>query len=93
MVGAAALPAWSPRPHRSPSGPLDSSRREGAALWSSLRGQVVDWLVPNNEILKRDGVKKTPPRARAHYAKIVGDVVPAEKIDTSSARRRCCRSS
>jgi 3-oxosteroid 1-dehydrogenase len=38
--------------------------------------------IPNNEILKRDGVKDTPEAARTYLHKIIGDVVPAEKIDT-----------
>ena len=38
--------------------------------------------LPNNEILERDGVKDTPEAARTYLHSIIGDVVPAEKIDT-----------
>ncbi|WP_029110849.1 3-oxosteroid 1-dehydrogenase [Mycobacterium sp. URHD0025] len=48
-----------------------STARSGGGVW-----------IPNNEILKRDGVKDTPDAARTYLHKIIGDVVPAEKIDT-----------
>ncbi len=48
-----------------------STARSGGGVW-----------IPNNEILQRAGVKDTPEAARTYLHKIVGDVVPAEKIDT-----------
>lgn len=48
-----------------------STARSGGGVW-----------IPNNEVLKRDGVKDTPDAARKYLHTIVGDVVPAEKIDT-----------
>ena len=48
-----------------------STARSGGGVW-----------IPNNEILQRDGVKDTPEAARTYLHTIVGDVVPAEKIDT-----------
>ncbi|OMC31019.1 3-ketosteroid-delta-1-dehydrogenase [Mycobacterium sp. GA-1841] len=48
-----------------------STARSGGGVW-----------IPNNEILQRDGVKDTPDAARTYLHKIIGDVVPAEKIDT-----------
>lgn len=48
-----------------------STARSGGGVW-----------IPNNEILKRDGVKDTREAARTYLHKIIGDVVPAEKIDT-----------
>ncbi|MFV8049128.1 3-oxosteroid 1-dehydrogenase [Mycobacterium sp. 48b] len=48
-----------------------STARSGGGVW-----------IPNNEILKRDGVKDTADAARTYLHKIIGDVVPAEKIDT-----------
>jgi 3-oxosteroid 1-dehydrogenase len=48
-----------------------STARSGGGVW-----------IPNNEILKRDGVKDTPEAARTYLHEIIGDVVPAEKIDT-----------
>ena len=48
-----------------------STARSGGGVW-----------IPNNEILKRDGVTDTPEAARAYLHAIVGDVVPPEKIDT-----------
>ncbi|OBC16660.1 3-ketosteroid-delta-1-dehydrogenase [Mycobacterium sp. 852013-50091_SCH5140682] len=48
-----------------------STARSGGGVW-----------IPNNEILKRDGVKDTRDAARTYLHAIVGDVVPAEKIDT-----------
>ena len=38
--------------------------------------------IPNNEILERDGVKRHPEAARTYLHSIIGDVVPAERIDT-----------
>src|SRR5690349_21840019 len=48
-----------------------STARSGGGVW-----------IPNNEILKRDGVKDTPEAARTYLHKIIGDAVPAEKTDT-----------
>lgn len=48
-----------------------STARSGGGVW-----------IPNNEILKRDGVKDTADAARKYLHTIIGDVVPAEKIDT-----------
>ncbi len=48
-----------------------STARSGGGVW-----------IPNNEILKRDGVKDTAESARTYLHTIIGDVVPAEKIDT-----------
>jgi 3-oxosteroid 1-dehydrogenase len=48
-----------------------STARSGGGVW-----------IPNNEILERDGVKDTPEAARTYLRSIIGDVVPAEKIDT-----------
>lgn len=48
-----------------------STARSGGGVW-----------IPNNEILQRDGVKDTADAARAYLHNIIGDVVPAEKIDT-----------
>lgn len=48
-----------------------STARSGGGVW-----------IPNNEVLKRDGVKDTPEAARTYLHTIIGDVVPAEKIDT-----------
>lgn len=48
-----------------------STARSGGGVW-----------IPNNEVLKRDGVKDTPDAARTYLHSIIGDVVPAEKIDT-----------
>lgn len=39
-------------------------------------------LIPNNEVLKRDGVKDTPEAARTYLHGIIGDVVEPERIDT-----------
>jgi hypothetical protein len=38
--------------------------------------------IPNNEILKRDGVSDTAEAARTYLHAIIGDVVPPERIDT-----------
>src|SRR3954447_4843599 len=48
-----------------------STARSGGGVW-----------IPNNEVLRRDGVEDTPEAARRYLHAIVGDVVPAEKIDT-----------
>jgi 3-oxosteroid 1-dehydrogenase len=48
-----------------------STARSGGGVW-----------IPNNEILKRDGVTDTADAARSYLHTIVGDVVPPEKIDT-----------
>ena len=48
-----------------------STARSGGGVW-----------IPNNEILERDGVTDTREAARTYLHTIIGDVVPAEKIDT-----------
>jgi len=48
-----------------------STARSGGGVW-----------IPNNEILKRDGVTDTREAARTYLHTIVGDVVGPEKIDT-----------
>ncbi|KRD11900.1 3-ketosteroid-delta-1-dehydrogenase [Mycobacterium sp. Root265] len=48
-----------------------STARSGGGVW-----------IPNNEILKRDGVKDTAEEARRYLHAIIGDAVPADKIDT-----------
>ncbi len=48
-----------------------STARSGGGVW-----------IPNNKILKRARVKDTEEAARTYLHTIVGDVVPAEKIDT-----------
>ncbi|KKE99351.1 3-ketosteroid-delta-1-dehydrogenase [Mycolicibacterium obuense] len=48
-----------------------STARSGGGVW-----------IPNNEILKRDGVSDTREAARTYLHSIIGDVVPPEKIDT-----------
>jgi 3-oxosteroid 1-dehydrogenase len=48
-----------------------STARSGGGVW-----------IPNNEVLRRDGVRDTPDAARDYLHAIVGDVVPAERIDT-----------
>ncbi|MGI9126540.1 MAG: FAD-dependent oxidoreductase, partial [Mycobacterium sp.] len=48
-----------------------STARSGGGVW-----------IPNNEILKRDGVADTADAARTYLHTIIGDVVPPEKIDT-----------
>src|SRR5690606_12186248 len=53
-----------------------STARSGGGVW-----------IPNNEVLKRDGVTDTPEEARRYLHALVGDVVPAEKIDTYLDRR------
>src|ERR1700735_5120777 len=48
-----------------------STARSGGGVW-----------IPNNEILKRDGVKDTAQAARTYLHGIIGDVVEAQRIDT-----------
>jgi len=48
-----------------------STARSGGGVW-----------IPNNEVLQRDGVRDTDADARRYLHAIVGDVVPAERIDT-----------
>jgi 3-oxosteroid 1-dehydrogenase len=48
-----------------------STARSGGGVW-----------IPNNVILKRDGVEDTPAAAAKYLHTIVGDVVPADRIDT-----------
>jgi 3-oxosteroid 1-dehydrogenase len=48
-----------------------STARSGGGVW-----------IPNNVILKRDGVKDSPAAAAEYLHSIIGDVVPAERIDT-----------
>jgi 3-oxosteroid 1-dehydrogenase len=48
-----------------------STARSGGGVW-----------IPNNEILKRDGVTDTEDAARTYLHTIIGDAVPPEKIDT-----------
>ena len=48
-----------------------STARSGGGVW-----------IPNNEILKRDGVTDTPEAARTYLHGIIGDVVEPERIDT-----------
>lgn len=48
-----------------------STARSGGGVW-----------IPNNEILKRDGVTDTAEAARTYLHTIIGEVVAPEKIDT-----------
>ncbi len=48
-----------------------STARSGGGVW-----------IPNNRVLQRDGVTDSKDAARTYLHTIVGDVVPAEKIDT-----------
>src|SRR5881227_1849764 len=48
-----------------------STARSGGGVW-----------IPNNEVLRRDGVSDSPEAARTYLHSIVGDVVPAERNDT-----------
>ncbi len=48
-----------------------STARSGGGVW-----------IPNNEVLKRDGVKDTADAARTYLHTIIGDAVEPEKIDT-----------
>ena len=52
-----------------------STARSGGGVW-----------IPNNEALVADGVDDTPEAARDYLHAIIGDVVPAERIDTYLAR-------
>src|SRR5262245_46589017 len=47
-----------------------STARSGGGVW-----------IPNNEVLKRDGVKDTPEAARTYLHGIIGDIVDPERID------------
>jgi 3-oxosteroid 1-dehydrogenase len=48
-----------------------STARSGGGVW-----------IPNNEVLRGDGVRDTSEAARTYLHGIVGDVVPVERIDT-----------
>ena len=48
-----------------------STARSGGGVW-----------IPNNEVLRRDGVTDTPDAARTYLHAIIGDVVEPERIDT-----------
>jgi 3-oxosteroid 1-dehydrogenase len=48
-----------------------STARSGGGVW-----------IPNNEVLRGDRVSDTPEAARTYLHAIVGDVVPADRIDT-----------
>ncbi len=48
-----------------------STARSGGGVW-----------IPNNEVLKRDGVKDTAEAARTYLHGIIGDIVEPERIDT-----------
>ncbi|MFD9826759.1 3-oxosteroid 1-dehydrogenase [Tsukamurella tyrosinosolvens] len=48
-----------------------STARSGGGVW-----------VPGNESLVKAGIKDTPDEARKYLHAIIGDVVPAERIDT-----------
>jgi 3-oxosteroid 1-dehydrogenase len=48
-----------------------STARSGGGVW-----------IPNNEILKRDGVTDTKEAARTYLHAIIGDVVEPQRIDT-----------
>jgi 3-oxosteroid 1-dehydrogenase len=48
-----------------------STARSGGGVW-----------IPNNSVLRRDGVKDTKEAARTYLHTIVGDVVPADRLDT-----------
>ena len=48
-----------------------STARSGGGVW-----------IPNNEVLRRDGVSDTAEAARTYLHTIIGDVVEPEKIDT-----------
>ena len=47
-----------------------STARSGGGVW-----------IPNNEVLKRDGVTDTPEAARTYLHGIIGDIVEPERID------------
>lgn len=48
-----------------------STARSGGGVW-----------IPNNSVLRRDGVLDTPEAARTYLRSIIGDAVEPEKIDT-----------
>ncbi|MGB3886990.1 3-oxosteroid 1-dehydrogenase [Gordonia sp. (in: high G+C Gram-positive bacteria)] len=48
-----------------------STSRSGGGVW-----------IPNNSVLKRDGVQDTPEEARKYAHAIIGDAAPADRIDT-----------
>jgi 3-oxosteroid 1-dehydrogenase len=48
-----------------------STARSGGGVW-----------IPNNEALQASGVSDTPEAAHAYLHSIIGDVVPADRIDT-----------
>ncbi|MGB3482204.1 MAG: 3-oxosteroid 1-dehydrogenase [Mycobacterium sp.] len=48
-----------------------STARSGGGVW-----------IPNNHVLKKAGVSDTAEAARTYLHAIIGDVVPAERIDT-----------
>jgi 3-oxosteroid 1-dehydrogenase len=48
-----------------------STARSGGGIW-----------IPNNEVLRHDRVSDTPEAARSYLRAIIGDVVPADRIDT-----------
>ncbi|HLS34505.1 MAG TPA: FAD-dependent oxidoreductase, partial [Brevibacterium sp.] len=48
-----------------------STARSGGGVW-----------IPNNSVLRRDGVLDTPEAARTYLRAIIGDVVDPERIDT-----------
>ncbi|GAA1093360.1 3-oxosteroid 1-dehydrogenase [Tsukamurella spumae] len=48
-----------------------STARSGGGVW-----------IPGNEALVKAGIKDTPDEARKYLHAIIGDVVPAERIDT-----------
>jgi 3-oxosteroid 1-dehydrogenase len=48
-----------------------STARSGGGVW-----------IPNNEVLKRDGVEDTREAARTYLHGIIGDIVDPERIDT-----------
>src|SRR5215218_8628635 len=52
-----------------------STARSGGGVW-----------IPNNEVLRRDGVEDTEEAARTYLHSIIGEVVPADRIDTYLAR-------
>ncbi|MFC4001982.1 3-oxosteroid 1-dehydrogenase [Prauserella oleivorans] len=48
-----------------------STARSGGGVW-----------VPGNDVLRKAGVKDTPQAARDYLAAIIGDAVPADRIET-----------
>lgn len=75
--GAAGMVAALVAAHRG----LDGSRREGPALRRLHRTLGRRRLIPNNEVLKRRGVRDTPEAARTYLHGIVGEIVEPERID------------